>query len=127
MSQRMLRVQELFKRELSTIFQRDYNVDGILLTINEVEITPDLREGTVYLGIIGDKIKADRMMRRLNTDHGTLQKKVAKRVTLRYTPVLKFVRDDSIERGVHILSVIQELDNLPTAADSVDQASDEAE
>ena len=106
------------KRELSTIMQRDYNVDGILLTINDVEITPDLREGRVFVSIIGDERLAGRMMGRLNKDHGTIQKKISKRVVLKFTARLEFVRDDSIERGVRILDAIQAVDDLPLAADS---------
>lgn len=114
----MLRVRELLKRELSVILQRDYSVDGVLATINDVEVTTDLRQGRVFIGLIGDGRKGERLLRRLNSEHGAIQQKMSKRVVLRYTPQLQFEKDDSVERGVQVLSLLQKLDELSPPADS---------
>jgi ribosome-binding factor A len=118
MSQRILRVRELLKRELSAILLRDYPADGCLITITDVDVTPDFREATAFIGIVGDKNKGNKVFHKLNHDSGQIQKKMSKRVVLRNTPVLTFKMDESIARGVRILDAIQFVDSLPLAIDS---------
>ena len=110
MSQRLLRVRELLKREIGTILSRDYSFDA-LVTINDVDVTPDLRKGHVYLGIIGGDGGEQAIGSRLNRDRGNIQKRLAKRVVLKFTPQLSFKTDASVERGVRTISILEELDN----------------
>ena len=109
MSQRLLRVRELLKREIGTLLTRDYEFDA-LVTVNDVSVSPDLRQGSVYVGIIGDDRQKRRIIARLNGDRGSIQRRIAKRVVLKFTPQLNFEADDSVERGVRTLSVIEEID-----------------
>ena len=118
MSQRILRVRELLKRELSAILLRDYPADGCLVTITDVEVTPDFREATAFIGIVGDKNKGNKIFHKLNHDSGQIQRKMSKRVVLRNTPVLTFKMDESIPRGVRVLDAIQFVDSVPLATDS---------
>jgi ribosome-binding factor A len=106
----MLRVRELMKRELSNVVQRDYDFKDVLVTINEVDVTPDLRQAHVFVGMLGDERAGRKALEKLKRDAGQLQVKLSKRVVLRYTPRLNFKLDDSIERGVKLLSVIQGID-----------------
>lgn len=53
MSQRLDRINELLRREISTVLQRDFEFGGALVTINGVEITQDLREAKVFVGVMG--------------------------------------------------------------------------
>ncbi len=115
MSQRLLRVCELLKRELGAVLQRDYIFDGVLVTVNSVDVTPDLKQGHVFIGVIGDQKLARRVVEKLNREHGAIQRKISRRVVLKNTAKLTFTLDDSIERGVHLLTVIQDVDALPTA------------
>jgi ribosome-binding factor A len=115
MSQRLLRVCELLKRELGAILQRDYAFDGVLVTVNSVDVTPDLKQGHVFIGVIGDQKLARRVIEKLNREHGAIQKRISSRVVLKNTAKLTFKLDDSVERGVHLLAVIQDVDALPTA------------
>ena len=109
MSQRLLRVRELLKREIGTILSRDYSFDA-LVTINDVDVTPDLRKGHVYLGIIGSDGGEQAIVSRLNRDRGNIQRRLAKRVVLKFTPQLSFKADASVERGVRTISILEELD-----------------
>ena len=109
MSQRLLRVRELLKREIGTILSRDYSFDA-LVTINDVDVTPDLRKGHVYLGIIGGNGREQAIVSRLNRDRGNIQRRLAKRVVLKFTPQLSFKADASVERGVRTISILEELD-----------------
>ncbi len=109
MSQRLLRVRELLKREIGTILSRDYAFDA-LVTINDVDVTPDLRKGHVFLGIIGADGGDEAIVSRLNRDRGSIQRRLAKRVVLKFTPKLSFKADGSVERGVRTLSILEELE-----------------
>ena len=124
MSQRLLRVCELLKRELGTILNRDYTFDGVLVTVNSVDVTPDLRQGHVFIGVIGDPKLARRAVEKLNRDHGAIQQRISNRVVMRNTTKLHFKLDDSVERGVHLLSVIQDVDAMPTAPPEEEEERD---
>ena len=111
----MLRVRELMKRELSSVVQRDYEFKDVLVTINDVDVTPDLRQAHVFVGILGPEQLQRKTLAKLQRDAGQLQVKISKRVVLRYTPRLNFKLDDSVERGVKLLSVIQGIDEEEAA------------
>jgi ribosome-binding factor A len=111
----MLRVRELMKRELSHIVQRDYEFKDVLVTINDVDVTPDLRQAHVFVGMLGDAPLQRKILAKLQRDAGQLQVKIGKRVTLRYMPRLNFRIDDSIERGTQLLSLIQGIDEEAAA------------
>lgn len=113
MSQRLDRINELMKREISTIVQRDFEFRNVLVTISDVEITDDIREGKVFVSVLGGS--AEPVLEKLNQKRGSIQSQVAKRVTLRCTPVLTFRVDNSAERGVSIVNLLEEVDKLPTA------------
>lgn len=113
MSNRIQRVNELLRRKLGQVIQRDYEWHGKLVTVNGVEVTQDLKEGKVWIGVLGGD--ATSVIDKLNREHGTLQKKVMKRVVLKSTPVLQFRHDASAERGVEIVNLLQEVDKLPKA------------
>ncbi|MGE9269931.1 MAG: 30S ribosome-binding factor RbfA [Verrucomicrobiales bacterium] len=113
MSLRLTRVNELLKREIGNVVQRDYEWGGALVTVNAVEVTQDLKEAKVWVGVLaGNPVS---VIDRLNGDHGAIQKKVMKRVVLKSTPVLHFRHDGSAERGVEIVNLLQEVDELPKA------------
>ena len=116
MSNRLQRVDELLKREISSIVQKDFEWPGQLVSINAVEVTKDLREAKVWVGVLGGS--PEPVLEKLTRKRGMIQSKVNKRVTLRVTPVVYFRLDDSAERGVSIVNVLEEVDQLPTAEDT---------
>ena len=81
MSQRLLRVRELLKREIGQVITRDFEFDS-LVTVNDVDVTPDLRSAHVYVGVIGGGGAKSRVVSTLNRDHGAIQRQIAKRVVL---------------------------------------------
>lgn len=110
MSQRLDRVNELMKRELSTVLERGYRFDGVVLTIHEVVTAPDLRQASVWVGVLGKAHDEAAMIEKLNKEKGNIQRELYKRVKLKHSPQLLFRLDKSIERAV---SLINTLDNLP--------------
>ena len=95
MSRRTDRVNELLRREIGNVIQKDYEWHGKLVTVNDVEITQDLKEGKVWVGVLGGD--AAPVIEKLNRDHGSIQGKVMKRVVLKSTPVLRFLHDASAD------------------------------
>ena len=110
---RLDKVNELLRREIGGLVQRDYEWSGKLVTIGAVEVTQDLKEGKVWVSVLGGDPKP--VIEKLNRDHGAIQSRVMKRVILKSTPVLRFVHDVSIERGVDIVNLLDEVENLPKA------------
>lgn len=113
MSRRLDRVNELLRREIGHVIQKDYEWHGKLVTVSEVEVTQDLKEGKVWTSVLGGD--AAPVIDKLNRDHGSIQGKVMKRVVLKSTPVLRFYHDASAVRGVEIVNLLEEVDKLPKA------------
>ena len=119
MSLRLTRVNELLKREIGTVVQRDYEWKGALVTVNSVEVTQDLKEAKVWIGVMaGNPVT---VVDKLNSDHGQIQTKVMKRVVLKSTPVLDFRHDGSAERGVGIVNLLEEVDKIPKAPEEEEE------
>ena len=117
MSQRLLRVSELLKREIGQLLTRDYEFPA-LVTVNAVDAAPDLRTAKVFIGIIGSPGESARIVARLNREHGNIQRQIAKRVVLKFTPQLTFELDDSVERGVRTLDLLKQIEADDAARDT---------
>ncbi|MGA1538976.1 MAG: 30S ribosome-binding factor RbfA [Chthoniobacterales bacterium] len=116
MKHRLARVAEILKRELSTIILREVPSDGALITVNAVDVSPDLRNATVHVGILGTAPQQKQVLERLEHQRALLQAEMAKRVILKFTPHLRFRLDESIERGSRVLDILEELDTEGEAA-----------
>ncbi|HEY2573584.1 MAG TPA: 30S ribosome-binding factor RbfA, partial [Verrucomicrobiaceae bacterium] len=107
MTHRIQRVQELFRRELGPILERNFTFSGSLVTIHEVVITPDLKQCFVYVGILGKGEEPESIIKKLNSSRRIIQRDLYKRVVLKNSPSLTFIADDSVERGVRVLNLIE--------------------
>jgi ribosome-binding factor A len=123
MSQRQDRVNELLRREISTVIGKDYEWPGMLVTVNEVDITQDFKEARVWMSILGGH--SQNVLDKLNRDHGRIQSKVMKRVVLKMTPILQFRQDTSAERGVSMVNLLEEVDKLPKAPELPEEGGPE--
>ncbi len=111
MKHRLQRVNEVVKRELSELIAREVNFSPkVLVTIHAVEIAADLRQGQVFVSVIGDPAEKTQALALLEQHRIELQRALVKRVVLKYTPHLYFRLDASIERGARVLDIIQDLD-----------------
>lgn len=119
-SDRIVRINELMRQEIANVVQKDFEFSDALVTINAVEISPDLRDGCVYVGIIGSAIGQKKALELLEKGRVDIQAQVSKRVKLRLTPKLRFQQDTSAERATDILKV---LDDLAAQDDSTETNS----
>ena len=108
MKHRLLRVNELIKRELSSLIARDITFENALVTINQVDVTSDLKSAHVYVSVLGEG-RAN-AMKQLEENRSTLQADLSRHVVLKYTPHLIFHLDDSIERGARVIEIMQEIE-----------------
>ncbi|MDX2226185.1 MAG: 30S ribosome-binding factor RbfA [Verrucomicrobiae bacterium] len=107
----MDRVNELVKRSISEIIRKELSFDLGLITINDVQVAPNLRNANVFFGVIGKDPSAEPQALKLLMDHREkIQHLMSREVILKYTPVLKFVLDTSVERGVRVLQIMDELE-----------------
>ncbi len=113
MSNRLQRIGELLKREISTVVKRDFEFTDLLVTIQHVDVAPDLRTAKVFVGVFGDVEKRTAVISKLNKARGPIQSQMMKRVVLRNTPRLSFDLDDSIERGVRMVNILDDLGEIP--------------
>jgi ribosome-binding factor A len=109
MKNRMVRVAEILKRELSMAVLREVPTGGALITVNSVDVSPDLRNAIVFVGVLGNAAEQRKALERLESSRRVLQADVAKRVVLKFTPHLHFKLDASIERGSRVLDILEEL------------------
>ena len=109
MKHRMLRVNELLKRELSGIIAREISFAGALVTINHVDVSADLKNAHVFVSVLGPDL-GESVISKLASHRATLQAELARHVTMKYTPHLIFHLDDSIERGARVIEILQEIE-----------------
>jgi ribosome-binding factor A len=109
MKHRMLRINEVVKRELSGIIAREMSFGGALVSINHVNVTSDLKNAHVFVSVLGSDIR-DSVLDKLASHRATLQAELARHVTMKYTPHLIFHLDDSIQRGARVIEILQEIE-----------------
>ena len=109
-SNRIGRINAEIQRELASLLRtvKDPRVHG-LVTITRVETTPDLRFSKIYVSVL-DKSDVKEVVKGLKSAGGYLRRELGRALSLRYTPELVFQADDSIDRGTHILKLLNDIE-----------------
>jgi ribosome-binding factor A len=79
------------------------------VTVTVVKTSPDLRHAVVYVSVLGSDRKRENTLAGLEAAHGVLQARIAHELRLKRTPQLAFEYDESVERGVRMSQLIDEL------------------
>jgi ribosome-binding factor A len=111
----MRRVNESIRQVLSERLPELKDPRIGFVTVTGVVTAPDLRNATVYVSVLGDERKRDTTLRGLTAAHGVLQSAIAQELKLKRTPQLAFEYDQSVERGVRMTKLIDDL--APEPAD----------
>lgn len=112
------------KREIGSFIQKEFDWPGTIVSILDVEITEDLREGRVWVGVVG-RMAPSQVLEKLSRHRGDIQQAVSRRVILRHTPRLTFRHDDSAQRGVELVNLLDDIEqNLPKAPPLPDGETD---
>ena len=112
MSRRTSRVNDLLREELSALILRevkDPRVSRGLVSITEVDVSPDLHNATVYVSHLGSEKERDDVLLGLNHSAAFMQKELKHRLAMRAVPSLTFRFDPSIERGARLTSLIHQV------------------
>ncbi len=110
MTRRTERINDLLREEISELLRRgmkDPRISG-LVTITEVDVSPDLRRAKVFVSVMGSDEEKTSTFQALEAAAHFLQRELRKRLTIRRTPELAFLPDDSLERAARILSLLEQ-------------------
>ena len=109
MSDRMRRVNAAVREVLAEAVGelRDPRIGFV--TVTGVETSPDLRHAQVFVSVLGSEAKREKTLAGLEAAHGVLQARIARELRLKRTPQLTFEYDPSVERGVRMSQLIDEL------------------
>ena len=106
---RMRRVDEAMREVLSGAITQGLKDPRVgFVTVTAVETSPDLRHARVFVSVLGEDPQRDRTLAGLRSAHGFLQRRVASELTLKHTPTLEFLYDDSVDRSLRIQELLEE-------------------
>jgi ribosome-binding factor A len=117
---RLERINEALKREFGDILMREMVFDAKLVTVQQVDVAPDLRNAHVYVSVFGTDEQAQKAISQLNARRPYLQFVLSRRITMKHTPTIHFKLDSGIARGTHIINLMDELNLLPEVEPSLD-------
>jgi len=110
MSQRTQRIGDLIRAELATLLQREVRDPRVgLATVSHVEVSRDLRYAMVRVSVLGEESQRTAAVEALEHAKGFLRRELARRLSLRVTPELRFVLDRGAEHSQAISSLLDEL------------------
>jgi ribosome-binding factor A len=109
MSERMRRVNASLREVLSEGVGELQDPRIGFVTVTGVEASPDLRQARVFVSVLGSERKRRESLAGLQAAHGVLQARVGRELRLKRTPQLAFEYDPSVERGVRMTQLIDEL------------------
>ena len=109
MADRMRRVNESVRQVLSEAVAQLKDPRIGFVTVTGVETTTDLRSARVFVSVLGTERKRRETMAGLQAAHSVLQARLARELRMKRTPQLAFEYDPSVERGVRMTKLIDEL------------------
>jgi len=122
MTDRMRRVNEAVHQVLAEAVPRLKDPRIGLVTITAVRTTPDLRSARVFVSVLGGDRKRERTLAGLAAAHGVLQARVSQELRLKRTPQLAFEYDPTVEQGVRMSQLIDQLAPPPADEETADDA-----
>lgn len=109
-------------KELSLIIRQEIKDPRIhmMTSVTSVEVAPDLKTCKAYISVMGSDEEKKDTIAGLRSAEGYVRRQLAKRLNLRNTPEIKFVLDQSIEYGVHMSRLIDEVNKETPERDEED-------
>ena len=109
MTERMRRVTEAIRESLAEGVGELKDPRIGFVTITAVKTSTDLRQARVYVSVLGNERKREKTLAGLQSAHGVLQAKLADELRMKRTPQLTFEYDPTVERGMRMSQLIDEL------------------
>ena len=80
-----------------------------MTTVMETIVAPDLKTCKAYISVLGNEEDIQNTMKGLQSAEGYIRSLLAKQMNLRYTPVITFISDQSVEYGINMMKLIDEV------------------
>lgn len=111
MPHRIERINQLIRQEISDLLRHEIKDPRLskFIAVTEVAISPDLRQARVYISFISSQQEKQAALDALAGASNFLRREMARKLRLRRIPELSFHWDDSIERGTHIMDLIDQV------------------
>jgi ribosome-binding factor A len=108
-SNRIVRINELVQREISDILRQRHAAEAVSITVSEVRVAPDLRDGRVFVAILGDADAVADRFRWLQRRAPEIREELSKRIVLKFLPRLTYVLDKSSDRVARLLKAMDQI------------------
>lgn len=110
MADRIIRISEEVKKEISNIIQNDLKDPRLpgMVSIVSCNVTKDLRYAKVFISVLGNDEEKKNAISALKSAAGYIRRELGHRVQLRYTPEVHFELDTSIEHGIYINKLLDD-------------------
>ncbi len=106
---RLARIAEVIREVASETILFELQDPRIkLVTVTRAEVSADLQHAKVYVSIMGTQKEQDLCMHGLRHSAGFIQSKLASRLKTRYTPTIKFVKDEGVKKSIEVTRLINE-------------------
>jgi ribosome-binding factor A len=105
------RIRKTLMKEISDIIQRhvkDPRISGIV-SVTDIDLSNDYGYAKIYVSVYGTEEQKESTIEALQDSAPRIRSEVGKRIRLRHTPELEFIRDDSLERGSRITELINKI------------------
>ncbi|MEW6087569.1 MAG: 30S ribosome-binding factor RbfA [bacterium] len=107
---RLERINSLLREEIGSIIQKDLKDPRIgFVSVLEVKTNPDLSEAKVFVSVFADEEKKQKTIKGLKSAAGFIRHEIKERLCLRHIPNILFELDNSIEKGAHILELMDKI------------------
>ena len=107
---RVERVAELIKEEVSRIIREDVNDPRIgFISVTNVDLSPDLENARIGISILGNEKQKSDSMAGLRSATGFIRGKLGHLLEMRIVPEIRFIKDESLEKGSRVLGIISKL------------------
>lgn len=110
-SQRQLRAGELIRHELAQLLQREevheQSLEGLNITVSEVQASPDLKQATVFVTTLGG-LRVDEAVKKLSDASKSIRRTLAPKLALKFIPELRFVKDQSFDHADKISALLRD-------------------
>ena len=111
-SRRVARVAALIKREVSQMLLSEIKDDRVgagMVSVTDVDVSGDLQHAKIFVSIYGTEEAKMETMAGLESSVNYVRKELGSRMQLRRTPTVKFLQDPSLERGDHMLELLNRI------------------
>lgn len=103
------RVQELLKRAVGEVIREMFSIQEVgVASVTDVGISNDLRSAVIFLSFTA--VDSRKALGKIQENVKAIRMAMSQKVVLKYTPEIRFQIDDSVERGNHILDILDQLE-----------------